>query len=93
MKLLYVFLLVEIILLVYLGISYTMYVYTRHLVSENYPTGEDTSKYKIIVKRYRFWESNTLSTIYLQILLLALISIGYGVSSLGTFILKLGDIL
>lgn len=71
MKLLYVFLLVEIILLVYLGISYTMYVYTRHLVSENYPTGEDTSKYKIIVKRYRFWESNTLSTIYLQILLLA----------------------
>lgn len=70
-----------------------MYVYTRHLVSENYPTGEDTSKYKIIVKRYRFWESNTLSTIYLQILLLALISTGYGVSSLGTFILKLGDIL
>lgn len=93
MKLLYVFLLVEIILLVYLGISYTMYVYTRHLVSENYPTGEDTSKYKIIVKRYRFWESNTLSTIYLQILLLALISTGYGVSALSTFILKLGDVL
>lgn len=62
MNLLHIFLLVEIILLVYLGISYTMYVYTRYLVSENYPTGEDTSKYKIIVKRYRFWESNTLST-------------------------------
>lgn len=87
MKLLYVFLLVEIILLICLGISYTMYVYTRHLVSENYPTGEDTSKYKIIVKRYRFWESNTLSTIYLQILLLALISTGYGISVLGAFIL------
>ena len=83
MKLLYVFLLVEIILLVYLGISYTMYVYTRHLVSENYPTGDDTSKYKIIVKRYRFWEFNTLSIICL----LSIISIGYGVSSLGTFIL------
>ena len=82
MNLLHVFLLVEIILLICLGISYTMYVYTRYLVSENYPTGDDTSKYKIIVKRHRFWESNTLSTIYLQILLLALISTGYGISAL-----------
>lgn len=83
MKLLYVFLLVEIILLVYLGISYTMYVYTRHLVSENYPVGYDTLKYTRILKRNRFWEFNTLSIICL----LSIISIGYGVSSLGTFIL------
>lgn len=89
MKLLYVFLLVEIILLVYLGISYTMYVYTRHIVSENYPVGYDTLKYTRILKRNRFWEFNTLSIICL----LSIISIGYGVSSLGTFILKLGDIL
>ena len=82
MKLLYVFLLVEIILLVYLGISYTMYVYTRHIVSENYPVGYDTLKYTRILKRNRFWEFNTLSTIYLQILLLALISTGYGISAL-----------
>lgn len=53
MKLLYVFLLVEIILLVYLGISYTMYVYTRYIVSENYPVGYDTLKYTRILKRNR----------------------------------------
>ena len=82
MKLLYVFLLVEIILLVYLGISYTMYVYTRHIVSENYPVGYDTLKYTRILKRNRFWEFNTVFGICLQILLLALISIGYGVSAL-----------
>lgn len=87
MKLLYVFLLVEIILLVYLGISYTMYVYTRHIVSENYPVGYDTLKYTRILKRNRFWEFNTLSIICLQILLLALISTGYGISALGAFIL------
>lgn len=83
MSLLQVFLLVEIILLVYLGISYTMYVYTRHIVSENYPVGYDTLKYTRILKRNRFWEFNTLSIICL----LSMISIGYGVSSLGAFIL------
>ena len=82
MSLLQVFLLVEIILLVYLGISYTMYVYTRYLVSENYPVGYDTLKYTRILKRNRFWEFNTLSIIYLQILLLSLISTGYGISFL-----------
>lgn len=82
MKLLYVFLLVEIILLVYLGISYTMYVYTRYLVSENYPVGYDTLKYTRILKRNRFWEFNTLSIISIQILLLVLISTGYGISFL-----------
>jgi hypothetical protein len=86
-SLLQVFLLVEIVLLICLGISYTMYVYTRHLVSENYPVGYDTLKYTRILKRNRFWEFNTLSIICLQILLLALISTGYGISVLGTFIL------
>ena len=38
MNLLQIILLVEIILLICLGISYTMYVYTRHIVSENYLT-------------------------------------------------------
>lgn len=83
MSLLQVFLFVELILLVYLGISYTMYVYTRHIVSENYPVGYDTLKYTRILKRNRFWEFNTLSIICL----LSIISIGYGVSFLGTFIL------
>lgn len=82
MSLLQVFLIVEIVLLICLGISYTMYVYTRHIVSENYPAGFNTLKYTCILKRNRFWESNTLYTIYLQILLLALISIGYGISDL-----------
>ena len=87
MNLLQIILLVEIVLLICLGISYTMYVYTRHIVSENYPVGYDTLKYIRILKRNRFWEFNTLSTIYLQILLLALISTGYGISAVGAFIL------
>ena len=87
MNLLHIFLLVEGILLVCLGISYTMYVYTRHIVSENYPVGYDTLKYTRILKRNRFWEFNTVFSICLQILFLALISTGYGISVLGTFIL------
>ena len=51
MSLLHVFLIVEIVSLVYLGISYTMYVYTRYIVSENYPVGYDTLKYTRILKR------------------------------------------
>ena len=82
MNLLNVFLLVEIILLVYLGISYTMYVYTRHLVSENYPVGYDTLKYTRILKRNRFWEFHTVFIIGLQILFLSLISTVYGISFL-----------
>lgn len=84
-----VFLLVEIVLLICLGISYTMYVYTRYIVSENYPVSYDTLKYTRILKRNRFWGLNTLSIICL----LSIISICYGVSALGTFILKLGDVL
>lgn len=82
MSLLHVFLIVEIILLIYLGISYTMYVYTRHLVSENYPTGEDTLKYTRILKRNRFWEFNTVFSICLQIVFLSIISTVYGISFL-----------
>lgn len=80
MSLLHVFLLVEIILLVYLGISYTMYVYTRHIVSENYPVGYDTLKYTRILKRNQFWEFNTVFSICLQILFLSLISVNYSIS-------------
>lgn len=82
MSLLHVFLIVEIILLIYLGISYTMYVYTRHLVSENYPTGEDTLKYTRILKRNRLWEFNTVFSICLQIVFLSIISTVYGISFL-----------
>ena len=82
MSLLHVFLLVEIILLVYLGISYTMYVYTRHIVSENYPVGYDTSKYTRILKRNQFWELNTVIIICLQIVFLSIISTVYGISFL-----------
>ena len=80
MNLLQIILLVEIILLVYLGISYTMYVYTRHLVSENYPVGYGTLKYTRILKRNRFWEFNTVFSICLQILFLSLISVNYSIS-------------
>ena len=82
MNLLHVFLLVEIILLIYLGISYTMYVYTRHIVSENYPVGYDTLKYTRILKRNRFWEFNTVFSICLQIVFLSIISTVYGISFL-----------
>lgn len=80
MSLLHVFLIVEIVSLVYLGISYTMYVYTRHIVSENYPVGYDTLKYTRILKRNRFWEFNTVFSICLQILFLSLISVNYSIS-------------
>lgn len=80
MSLLHIFLLVEGILLICLGISYTMYVYTRHIVSENYPVGYDTLKHTRILKRNRFWEFNTVFSICLQILFLSLISVNYSIS-------------
>ena len=82
MKLLQIILLVEIVLLICLGISYTIYVYTRHIVSENYPVGYDTLKYIRILKRNRFWEFNTVFSICLQIVFLSIISTVYGISFL-----------
>ena len=90
MNLLHVFLLVEGILLVCLGISYGVYIHYRDVVFVDFPVDFKSPEYVNSLKRESFWKFMTANTLMIMFLFfIAVFGVVYG----GVIINWLGSIL
>ena len=79
MNLLHIFLLVEGILLVCLGISYVMYIHYRDVVFVNFPVDFKSPEYVNNLKREIFWKFMTANiTMIMFLFFVTVVTVFYG---------------